>query len=126
MSIFRERLLGEAKRIRERPDVRQRIIEEKLVPDIVMDRRGLRYWDALSARSRIDGMRKLFGMGTASPIQLELKRLAIAGYFGDLSGVVINIFRYSEIREAIDRKRGALLDAKVWELPQLQNASRSL
>lgn len=126
MSIFRERLLGEAKRIRERPDVQRRIIEEKLVPDIVMDRRGLRYWDALSARSRIDGMRKLFGMGTASPIQLELKRLAITGYFGDLSGVVINPFRYSEIREAIDRKRGALLDAKVWEPPQFQNASRSL
>jgi hypothetical protein len=114
--VMHEKLLRNSQPVNARQDCFDIIVRENLVPDIRRHREKL-YWDGLSARWP-DGKRKFYGpaSGTATKLNLELRRLALAGKWGDLQNVIISWHRYAMLRDVIDGKtiRGAFTDVSLW------------
>jgi hypothetical protein len=110
-----EKILANVRSIGPRPECREQIIREQLVPDILRDARGRLFWDGMSAR-RPDGSRRLYGAGTPNRMHLELKRMTTEGYWGDLRAVTLSWYRYSVLRDSIDAKlpRGSSANASFW------------
>jgi hypothetical protein len=79
--------------------------------------RGKLYWDGLTARLP-NGNRKFYGggAGTSTKLNLELRRLALAGKWGDLQNVIISWHRYAMLRDVIDGKtiRGGFEGVSLW------------
>jgi hypothetical protein len=112
-----EKILANVRSISPRPECRQVILREGLLPDILRDARGRLFWDGLSAR-RPDGSRRLYGAGTPTRMNLELKLMAVEGLWGDLRSVTLSWYRYSLLRDAIDgRIRGSSVNASLWWPP---------
>jgi len=109
------RTLASVGTIKPRPECRQFIIQEKLLPDVIRIGNKL-FWDAMSARDTT-GQRRLFGVGTANGLHLELKRLAASGFFGDLQNVILSWHKYSQLRALLDqgKNRGAFVDVALWQ-----------
>lgn len=109
-----ERLLQNVRTIGERPECREVIIREGLLPDVLRDARGRLFWDGQSAR-RPDGSRALYGVGVPNGLQLELKKMAVDNFWGNLKSVTLSWHRYSLLRDAIDGKiRGSSVNASMW------------
>ena len=110
--------LANTREIFERPECRAVILSEGLVPDIVRETHlGRLYWDGMTARTR-DGNRRSFGVNSPNRMHLELKRLAVDGYWGNLKSVILSWHRYSLLRDAIDgRIRGGAISAALWWPP---------
>ena len=111
-----EKLLRNSQPVNARRDCFEIIARENLIPDILRHREKL-YWDGLSARWP-DGKRKFYGggAGTATKLNLELRRLALAGHWGDLREVIVSWHRYAMLRDIIDGKmiRGGFESVSLW------------
>jgi hypothetical protein len=114
---MRQRLLSDVRDLKERPSCRDFIVQGKFVPDILQhggDKDKKLVWDGMTSRTP-DGIRRIF----AVPYSVEMKRLAANGFWGDLSNVSLDIFRYSRIRDELDGKgRGDFIDAQLWQPPK--------
>lgn len=110
-----ERLLQNVRTIGERPECREVIIREGLLPDVLRDARGRLFWDGMSAR-RPDGSRALFGVGVPNHLHLELKKMAVDNFWGNLKSVTLSWHRYSLLRDQIDGKIrvGVNAAASMW------------
>ena len=121
-----EKILANVRSIGPRPECREQIIREQLVPDILRDSRGRLYWDGMSAR-RPDGSRRLYGVGVPNRMHLELKKMAAENFWGDLRAVTLSWHRYSLLRDAIDGKiRGSSVNASMWWPADHANGDRQV
>jgi hypothetical protein len=103
----------DARRIRERNRLRAIIVEQKLIPDVLIHRRK-KYWDGISLRTP-EGSR-IFGTAFATGLQLQAKKMAREGTWGDLRRLVLSWNRHGELREALEgkRRRGTLSGVSFW------------
>jgi hypothetical protein len=107
----REQTVGNCRFLKERPKERERILREKLIPDVVISRRGAYFWDGRTARTP-DGRTVVLSDECA----LELLVLAKNGAFGDLSKVVLDWNEHAVIRESLERKiPHSIPQVREWE-----------
>jgi hypothetical protein len=109
-----EKLLRNIRGVTERPGCRETILKGDYIPDIILHG-GRMFWDGMSSRSA-DGVRRVF----PAPVSTQLKVMAIEGLWGDLSNTVMDWFRYSRLRDAIDGKGrpGEFLGVELWQPPE--------
>jgi hypothetical protein len=114
VAAVRQRLLADVHDVKEKPHCREMIVRGGFAPDIVQYD-GKLYWDGMSARGA-DGVRRVF----AAPLSTEFKFLAKEGFWGDLSGTVLDWLRYSRLRASIDGngRPGEFVGAELWQQPQ--------
>jgi hypothetical protein len=113
--LMHEKLLRNSQPVNTRPELFQIIVRENLIPDIVRHREKL-YWDGLSARLP-NGKRKFYGeVGATTKLKLELRRLALAGHWGDLRGVIVSWHRYTLLRDIVEGRtiRGGFESVSLW------------
>jgi hypothetical protein len=121
---FARTLGAERCQLKERPDCRKFILRERIIPDIVRSD-GQYFWDGRSARDARSGERRMmFTRAMPDGTPRELRRLARSGQWGDLSGTVLDWFKYSRLREMLDQKRdGVSGGISLWE-PRRRGATR--
>jgi hypothetical protein len=110
-----EKLLKNSQPVNARPDCGEIIARENLLPDVIRHGQKL-YWDGLSARLP-NGKRKFYGeVGASTKLNLELRRLALAGHWGDLREVIVSWHRYAMLRDIVDGKtiRGGFESVSLW------------
>jgi hypothetical protein len=113
--MLHEKYLRDIRAIRERPKLRDMIVRENFLPDILRHHEKL-YWDGASIR--LPGGARMFAHENVTQLHLELKRLAFAGFWGDLRNVILDFRRHSQIRDTIDGKiRGVCFDVGLWTPP---------
>jgi hypothetical protein len=115
------RTLGtERMMLKRRPECRNFILKANLLPDIV--RVGTEHvWDGRTARDASNGQRKTLTREMPEGTERELRRLARSGQWGDLSGTVLDWFKYSRLREIVDGKRQGLFEGvSLWQ-PRSRN-----
>jgi hypothetical protein len=112
---FAKTLGTERMMLKRRPECREFILKEKLIPDIV--RAGdVHVWDGRTARDARSGERKMLTHAMPFGTQRELRRLARSGQWGDLSSTVLDWFKYSRLREIVDGKQQGVSDGvSLWE-----------
>jgi hypothetical protein len=107
---MRQKTVAQSLFVKERPQQREQIIRENLIPDVVFSR-GRYFWDGWSAR-RPDGRRIILPDACAA----QMLVMAKSGFWGDLSAVVLDWNAHAVIRETLDRKIArSLPDVKEWE-----------
>jgi hypothetical protein len=117
---FAKLLKNERMQLKSRPECRQFIVKEQLIPDIVRVGND-HYWDGRSCRDARSGERKVFTPEMPNGTRQELRRLARIGFFGNLDFTILDWFKYMRLREAVDGKRqGVFQHAALWE-PRSRN-----
>jgi hypothetical protein len=105
-----EKTVANSRFATERPQAREYIRREKLIPDVVISH-GKLFWDGWTAR-RPDGRRVMLPDAFATQLLVMTK----AGEWGDLSRVILDWNKHTLVRDAIERKTPhSHLDSREWQ-----------